>query len=351
MNRPDLTWRQLVDKWLDGSFRAADEHVLHELLEKEDDAFRREATRGLMRLPAEDHQSRIARLRKQAGQSSMRGLRAYRYAAAAAILLLTTAIFGWLLLRPDLPAETDAIAISAETLEPNREPSATDEIAGAFRKLPPDARVGSDPRPAPSGPAPAPGSYAAPLAATGADDSRHLPDTDEGAGLDLSYPSAVEEAPGARYAAKDIRETQDKAAASGQDLIVPEKEVQPNPSGIAQPPSGPQLSKRARRAPPAAAGPEFVSGVRPEEGWTIFYEQLAAASPCISSANGTELRDTVRLRFTIDKDGFSRKVVIVSARHPECASEAERIVMRRRWIVDDSVKDRDFLISLPFGKN
>ena len=349
MNHLDRTWRQLLDKWLDGSYKAADEQALRDLVEKKDDAFRREATRGLMRLPAEDHQRRIANIRKRIPQTRARHTWPYYYAAAASALLLITAAIVWQQFRTATPTGTEARSASAEAK--NDLPYSDDELVMDNQTYAtPDP--GSAPRPTPA-PAPAPPPSFAddkPIVFSENRSDGLANPTDETAKMDDARTT---------HAAEETREALARSARKT-DMALKKENADPLPEASSLSAGAPPASEspgsarpKAQTKQPTGIFPttEHAPGIQPAEGWPAFYQRVAAESSCISSANGGALRDTVRLRFTLSEKGFARNVVVVNARHPDCAREAERIVRRQRWIADPPNERREFLISVPFGKN
>lgn len=349
MNHLDRTWRQLLDKWLDGSYKAADEQALRDLLKKENDAFRREATRGLMGLPAEDHQSRMANIRRRIPQARARRTWPYYYAAAASALLLMAAAIVWRQFQTATPTGTEARSASAEAQ--NALPYSDDELVMDDQtNATPDP--GSALRPAPA-PAPAPPPSFAddkPIAFSENRSEGLANPTNETAEIDDARTTP---------AAEETRETLARSARKT-DMALKKENADPLPEASSLSAGAPPASEspssalpKAKTEQPTGIFPamESASRIQPAEGWPAFYQRVAAESSCISSANGAALRDTVRLRFTLSEKGFARNVVIVHARYPDCAREAERIVRRQRWIADPPDERREFLISVPFGKN
>lgn len=115
ISNDDERFNALIEKWMQGDFRQADERDLQSLTEN--DAFRKEAWEGFVNATEEEHDQSLARLRQRLQKQQptqpvpLRPLALGRrlMAAAAAILLVAMAGYWWLWPRRDFSQDKDIV--------------------------------------------------------------------------------------------------------------------------------------------------------------------------------------------------------------------------------------------------
>jgi len=324
----DARFLELLERWHTGAFTAADERKLHALLQG--DPFLREAWEGCIALPEVDHTVYLARIRQRlrgAIQNRRTRFVLWMSAAAAVMVLLTTAVYFW-----PKASHTDLtpMAQMAETA-----PLDTSEGLATARDLA-DAPAATEPASPFSGPTAAvPRSSRAKQESNGAVWDDHLAadmaTAEESAGV----------APAAREAMEEVARMEDaRSAPARQPQSAPAAPVAVEAADkmvateVAKPaaPAGNTRKKQDSALAKEMAKPATpVIAAEPKGGWEDFQAFVRRQAQVPPAARDNNIRGIVRLQFAVGPDGRPADVQVLQALGYGCDEEAVRLVRLFEW--------------------
>jgi TonB family protein len=323
-----LTFREILAKWINGSFRASDGRAMQEMTQQ--DADFREAMEGYTAFPEQDHAERLARMRKRLPQSEQPKPIFHtafgKFSLAAASLALLFAAW-WFLSPVKVEQPTLASAPSSTEISPTTEvqaPVGNADVVVAEPKEPESSLSKTAP---------------------------------------VTKPTVAKPEPSKTLANADVKPNNDAAARSTATDAIVAAEVKEQPqtaaAEVAAAPAAPapmaQLEKeeakvysakteKAKRKEPASAmasqsAPSFETdkkptlptdkeaALEPNGGWTRWDLYLMDALVYPKEAAERRIIGSVRLTFWIDDEGRPSQIRVARSLGYGCDEEALRLLM------------------------